>query len=74
MCAARRSAPLVKRETRSRGLVGMLTMPYLLLYEGLGPLVAALAYVFVAVLAILGRTRPPRRAPRSGGSTPGGGS
>ncbi|MDQ2895063.1 MAG: glycosyltransferase family 2 protein [Actinomycetota bacterium] len=36
------------------GLVGILTMPYLLLYEGLGPLVEAFAYGFVAVVAVLG--------------------
>jgi hypothetical protein len=32
----------------------MLGMPYLLLYEGLGPFVETFAYVFVAVLACLG--------------------
>jgi len=36
------------------GLVGMLTMPYLFLYEGLGPFVEAFAYMFILVLAILG--------------------
>jgi cellulose synthase/poly-beta-1,6-N-acetylglucosamine synthase-like glycosyltransferase len=36
------------------GLVGMLTMPYLLVYEGLGPFVEAFAYLFIAVLAIFG--------------------
>lgn len=36
------------------GVVGMLTMPYLLVYEGLGPFVEALAYLFVPLLAILG--------------------
>ncbi len=36
------------------GYFGMLGMPYLLLYEGLGPFVEAVAYVFVVVLACLG--------------------
>jgi cellulose synthase/poly-beta-1,6-N-acetylglucosamine synthase-like glycosyltransferase len=36
------------------GVVGMLTMPYLLLYEGLGPVAEAACYVLVAVLAITG--------------------
>jgi cellulose synthase/poly-beta-1,6-N-acetylglucosamine synthase-like glycosyltransferase len=36
------------------GSVGMLTMPYLLIYEGLGPFVEAFAYLFIVVLAALG--------------------
>jgi cellulose synthase/poly-beta-1,6-N-acetylglucosamine synthase-like glycosyltransferase len=36
------------------GYFGMLCMPYLLLYEGLGAFVESLAYVFVVVLACLG--------------------
>ncbi|HVS29316.1 MAG TPA: glycosyltransferase [Solirubrobacteraceae bacterium] len=36
------------------GVVGMLTMPYLLLYEGLGPVVEAFSYLLVAFLAITG--------------------
>lgn len=40
------------------GVVGMITMPYLLLYEGLGPVVEAFAYVFTVTLAILGILDP----------------
>jgi cellulose synthase/poly-beta-1,6-N-acetylglucosamine synthase-like glycosyltransferase len=36
------------------GSIGVMTMPYLLVYEGLGPFVEAFAYLFVLVLAILG--------------------
>ncbi len=36
------------------GYFGMLSMPYLLVYEGLGAYIEAIAYVFVAVLAVLG--------------------
>ena len=36
------------------GRVGMLTMPYLLLYEGLGPFVEAFSYAFIGLLAVLG--------------------
>jgi cellulose synthase/poly-beta-1,6-N-acetylglucosamine synthase-like glycosyltransferase len=36
------------------GYFGLIGMPYLLIYEGLGPFVEAFAYVFVAVLAVLG--------------------
>jgi len=36
------------------GLVGVLTMPYLLLYEGLGPFVEAFAYLFILALAVFG--------------------
>ncbi len=36
------------------GVVGMLTMPYLLIYEGLGPFAEALSYLLVAYLAISG--------------------
>jgi cellulose synthase/poly-beta-1,6-N-acetylglucosamine synthase-like glycosyltransferase len=36
------------------GTVGLITMPYMLIYEGLGPLVEAFSYAFVGVLAILG--------------------
>ena len=36
------------------GSVGMLTMPYLLIYEGLGPFVEVFAYLFVIVLACVG--------------------
>jgi len=36
------------------GVVGMLMMPYLLLYEALGPFVEACAYLFIPVMAILG--------------------
>ncbi len=36
------------------GYVGMVSMPYLLVYEGLGPFVETFSYVAVAVLAVLG--------------------
>jgi cellulose synthase/poly-beta-1,6-N-acetylglucosamine synthase-like glycosyltransferase len=36
------------------GVFGALTMPYLLLYEALGPFVEAGAWLFVALLALLG--------------------
>jgi len=36
------------------GYFGMLCMPYLLIYEGLGPFIEVFAYVFVAVLAAFG--------------------
>jgi cellulose synthase/poly-beta-1,6-N-acetylglucosamine synthase-like glycosyltransferase len=36
------------------GYFGMLGMPYLLLFEGMGPFVETVAYVLVAVLACLG--------------------
>jgi cellulose synthase/poly-beta-1,6-N-acetylglucosamine synthase-like glycosyltransferase len=36
------------------GSVGMVTMPYLLIYEGLGPFVEAFAYLFIIVMASLG--------------------
>lgn len=36
------------------GYFGMLCMPYLLLYEGLGAFIEAFAYLFVVVLACLG--------------------
>jgi cellulose synthase/poly-beta-1,6-N-acetylglucosamine synthase-like glycosyltransferase len=36
------------------GYFGMLCMPYLLLYEGLGAFLETLAYIFVVVLACLG--------------------
>jgi hypothetical protein len=39
---------------RRYGYFGMLGMPYLLIYEGLGPFVETLAYLFVAVVALLG--------------------
>lgn len=36
------------------GSIGMLTMPYLLVYEALGPFIEAFAYLFVIVMACLG--------------------
>jgi cellulose synthase/poly-beta-1,6-N-acetylglucosamine synthase-like glycosyltransferase len=36
------------------GYFGMIGMPYMLLYEALGPFVEAFAYLFVAILAIFG--------------------
>ena len=36
------------------GYFGMLCMPYLLIYEGLGPFIEVSAYAFVATLAVLG--------------------
>jgi cellulose synthase/poly-beta-1,6-N-acetylglucosamine synthase-like glycosyltransferase len=36
------------------GYFGMMCMPYLLIYEGLGPFIETFAYLFVAVLAVLG--------------------
>ena len=36
------------------GYFGMLCMPYLLIYEGLGPFIEVSAYLFVATLAVLG--------------------
>ena len=36
------------------GYFGMIGMPYLLVFEGLGPFVETFSYVLVAVLAVLG--------------------
>jgi cellulose synthase/poly-beta-1,6-N-acetylglucosamine synthase-like glycosyltransferase len=36
------------------GVAGLITMPYLLLYEAIGPFVEIFAYVFAVVLALLG--------------------
>jgi hypothetical protein len=36
------------------GSMGMVTMPYLLVYEGLGPFIETFGYLFVGVMAALG--------------------
>ena len=36
------------------GIAGMVTMPYLLFYEALGPFIEAFSYIFIVTLAILG--------------------
>ena len=44
------------------GYFGMLCMPYLLIYEGLGPFIETFAYAFVATLAVLGPAQLPGAA------------